>query len=144
MLDLGPKYQLDILRVPPHMSTEDYQLFKRWRSVYAADNPAVYYDVGIGPEADTPPAADATIKTMWTRLNQKRLDVLLDLGDRWIIVELRDRANANAVGRLLQYQQLWEDDAPDVRPLQLELVSNRLDRAMVPLTTKFQILYRIV
>jgi len=139
--DLGPEYSLDIGRIPPHMSSEDYILFQRWRPNYYGLKPIVYYDVGIGPEQHGAEKLDQNLQTMWRRLNQKRIDVLLRFPDRWHIVELRDRSNANAVGRLLIYEQLWKESPPDALPVTMELVTNWTDTSLKTLCEAHRILY---
>lgn len=142
--DLGTKYSVQIERIPPHMSTEDYRLFLRWRTRYANQPTTAYYDVGVGPARPVDRPVDATLRTMWTRLNQKRLDVLLEFEDHWHIVELRDRSNANAIGRLLMYRKLWIEDPPDARDVTMELVTNVTDISLAELARDHQIAYSVV
>ena len=53
------------------------------------------------------------LKKDWLRLTQKRIDVLAETVDSWIIIELRARATSSVLGRLMVYGKLWRDEQPD-------------------------------
>jgi hypothetical protein len=126
---------------PPHMSALDYPIWKTWAPSQSSRWHALYFDVALGPGADTSAAPDAAHAAMWTRLTQKRADVVADAGDHWELIELRHAANANALGRLLLYQHLWIQDPPDTRPLKLILVTDHPDPDIAPLLPQHNITY---
>ena len=140
---LGQKYLPTWDGVPPHMSPEDYEIWKRYRPTIIRDAQAIYYDVGIGGQITVPPGTTPEMAAMWFRNTQKRIDVLLDYGIGWIIVELRFNASSSAIGRLLHYRDLWNADPPDKRPLLLRLVTNRDDPEIRALAQKLDINYVI-
>lgn len=141
---LGQRYQPTWDGLPPHMSPEDYDIWKRYRPQILKDAQVIYYDVGLGGQITVPPGTTPEMARMWFRNTQKRIDVLLDYGIGWVIVELRVDASSSAVGRLIFYRDLWQQDPPDKRPIILRLVTNREDREIRGLTQKLDIDYIVV
>ena len=115
---------------PPHMSKEDFEIFKRGKSLIFKDAINVYYDAGLGGVTDLPGEMEESYKKMWTSVTQKRIDVLVETADEWKIVEIRPRATSTAVGRLLQYNDLWKQDPPDGKPARLILMTDFPDPDM--------------
>src|SRR5689334_11283823 len=109
-VELGNAYDVAFAGVPAHMSTEDYALWIRYRPTLATGNPVLYFDVALGGDRAAEANAPKDFERMWWRLNAKRIDVLAVYSDRIDIIELRNAAQANAIGRLLMYKQLWDAD----------------------------------
>jgi hypothetical protein len=129
---------------PPHMSALDYPIWLKWAPAQRPRWSALYFDVGLGTGLPAPPAAGDRDRTMWQRLTQKRADVVADAGDHWELIELRHSAQANALGRLLQYQSLWNNDPPDSRHVALYLITDFLDPTLPTLLASHNITYTIV
>lgn len=123
-LDLGPPFRTDFVGVPPHVSTEDFVLWERFRRTYAKEYVQFYFDVAIGEGAEAPPGTPEKIAAAWTRLTRFRLDVLGDHGDEWHVIEMRPRAGPGAVGALQTYHTLLLGNLPDDRPLHSILVTD--------------------
>ncbi len=141
---LGRRFPPTTGLYPPHMSPEDYKLFKRW-GVDALKNAInVYYDVGLGEGAPAPLSVDESLSRMWTKITQKRADIVIEYLDHVDIVELRFNATSNAIGRLMSYRMLW-DDAPAInKEAFMVLVSNRFDPDLERLSEINNIRYTIV
>lgn len=126
------------------MSCEDLSIWHRWAPTQRRRWHALYFDVGLGPGLPPPDHQGVDLHAMWTRLTQKRADVVADAGDHWELIELRHSAQANALGRLLQYAALWRADPPDQRPLTLTLVTDFLDPTLPDLLANYNITYLII
>jgi hypothetical protein len=109
---------------PPHMAKEDYQIFQRGKAIIFADAINVFYDAGLGGAKELPEDMEESLKSMWTSVTQKRIDVLIETNSLWKIVEIRPRATSTAAGRLLQYKDMWNADPPDNRPVRLVLLTD--------------------
>ena len=129
---------------PPHMSPEDFKLFKRWGIAAFKEAINVYYDVGLGEGAPAPENTDPSMRLMWQKVTQKRADVIVEYLNHVDIVELRFNATSNAIGRLLSYQMLWLDDPPIAKLTFFNLVSNRFDPDLERLAGQHDIRYLIV
>jgi hypothetical protein len=113
--DLGRRFAPRWFGRPPHMSGEDFAIWGRWWPAHDRLFTSVFG------------AVDEAHAGMWTRLTQKRADVVLEAASGWTILELRAHAQLNAVGRLLGYGLLWGKDHPDGRPVELLLVTDVAD-----------------
>ena len=129
---------------PPHMSPEDFKLFKRWGIDALKDAINVYYDIGLGEGAPADIVIEDNLRLMWQKITQKRADVVVEYLDHVDIVELRFNATSNAIGRLLAYQMLWNDEPPIAKETFIVLVSNRFDPDLERLAGQHNIRYLIV
>lgn len=140
-VELGPEYDVSFTGVPAHMSTEDYALWIRYRPVITPARPLLYFDVALGGERAAEAKAPKDFERMWWRLNAKRIDVLAVYADRVDIIELRNAAQANAVGRLLMYKQLWDAEPAFPQPARMVLVTDSADPDVVSLAQQQGIEY---
>jgi len=118
---------------PPHMSKEDFEIFKRGKALLFQNAVNIYYDVGLGGQTDIPEDTEDSLKSMWNKITQKRIDVLIETADQWHIVEIRPRATSTAAGRLLQYKDMWLADPQDSKPFKLILMTDTPDPDLIPL-----------
>ena len=125
------------------MSDEDYEIYQQWWPQVVGPVLRTWYDVGVGdgsPEAFTP-GDGANYQRMWTRITQKRIDLLAETASELWLVELRHAATSNAVGRLMQYSLLWRKDPVIKKPLHLFLVTNSFDPELQALCNSLGITY---
>lgn len=141
--DLGDPYPPLTDRHPPHMAPEDYEIYLSWWPSNVGDTIRCYYDVAVGAGANTGPSPNdpPQYSRMWTRITQKRIDMIAIRPTEAWLIELRHAATANAVGRLLQYLDLYNEDPIIPLPISLHLVTNHLDRELVALCRNFNIRY---
>ena len=141
---LGRRFPPITTTYPPHMSPEDYKLFKRWMIDAFRSAINVYYDVGLGEGSPSGMELDPSMLKMWQKVTQKRADVVVEYLEYVDIVELRFNATSNAIGRLLSYRMLWQDDPPINKTAFFSLVSNRFDPDLERLAGEHNIHYLIV
>lgn len=125
--ELGPRFSATTTTSPPGMSAEDNFLWSLYQPTIIDTAEAVYFNVRLGEGQPTPEGTTPEMARMWYLNTAKRADALIEYKDRIEIVEFRDQANANAIGRLLQYALLYQQDPVIMKPLQLVLVTNRYD-----------------
>lgn len=142
--DLGRSYTMEFAGQPPHMSREDTIIWDRYKPQLQPPPSLLYFDVGLGVGKPGDPALGENLNRAWTRLTQKRADVIAEFPNSVAIIELRDTAQSNAVGRLMMYAQLWNEDPPIKKQLQLQLVTNYADQDVARLCAANGILYKIV
>ena len=141
---LGRRFPPTPAIYPPHMSPEDYKLFKRWTISAFKLAINVFYDVGLGEGIGPGTETDPTMLKMWQKITQKRADVVVEYLNHVDIVELRFNATSNAIGRLLAYRMLWQDDPPINKTAFFNLVSNRFDLDLERLAGEHNLHYLIV
>lgn len=126
------------------MSEEDYEIWKKWREKALAGAKWMWFDVGVGKGIEVVGKWPDYIVRSWTRITQKRIDVVIQKEAEVWIVELRHSATANAVGRLLMYDMLYMDDPVLGLNRKLVLVTDRKDEDMERLCRKMKIIYEVV
>lgn len=141
---LGTPYARTWEGVPPHMSGEDLELWRKYHTEAIKNAIHLYFDVGLGGQTEVPPGTSPEMALMWLRNTQKRIDVLVEEEKKWIIMELRARAQASAIGRLLQYFNLWKDNPPNEKAVELRLVTNSEDTDTKNLAEKLGITFVLV
>ena len=129
---------------PRRMSTEDYAIWYRWRQIDRNPWIKFHFDVGVGSGKDPGPNVSAADAAMWLQNTQKRIDVLGELADRVVIIELRQRAQPNALGRLLVYKTLYEENPLDARPVELWLVTDTPDPELERIARSYGVKYVLV
>lgn len=140
---LKNRFDVSFNGIPPRMSYEDLQIWQRWRRSMPQNAVALYFDVGLGEGRPYPGDAPPEFREMFLLNSQKRADVVIEYPDHWLMIELRDNAQANAVGRLALYRELWKLDPPDDRPLDLYLITNNPDPDIELITRPALITYVI-
>lgn len=142
--ELGPAFPPTYPGYPTHMSTEDYSLWLRYAPRIAKLATALYFDVKLGADAAATAGALAGLEHFWYSVNAKRADVVAQIPGGVRIIELRNNAQANAVGRLLTYQMLWNRDPKLPGPVQLELVTNANDPDVADICAANGIVYTVL
>lgn len=141
---LGQRFGADFSGRPPHMASIDAEIWRRWRPSLAAGIEALYFDVGLGLPRELPQVQRSEELLMWIRLNQKRADVLIEWVDAVWLVELRHAASLNAVGRILGYRMLWDQDPVIPKSMQLFIITDRFDADVEELAVAQGMVYRAV
>jgi len=141
---LGTPYPQKWEGRPPRMSSEDLTIWLRYRTEAIKKALNIYFDVGLGGQTEVPPGTSPEMALMWFRNTQKRVDVIVEEPERWVIIELRPHAQSSAIGRLLQYFDLWKEDPPDSRMVDLRLVTDTVDQDTKKLAEKLGITFVVV
>jgi hypothetical protein len=126
------------------MSTEDHTIWQRFRRTDTTPWRTFYFDVGVGD--GKPPGDNVTDdeRRYWLKETQKRIDVLGMTAEKQVIIELRNNAQPNAVGRLLVYRTLYLRDPLSRLPLELWLVTNTPDPELREIAEPLGIRYLVV
>lgn len=142
--NLGRPFMPVITRIPPHMSPEDIVIYRRWAISGLKNALRQYFDVSLGLIDVPDSTASPEIKAMWVRLNQKRVDAIIEYEDHIKLIEFRHNATPNAIGRVLAYKMLWKDDPVIPKPFKMAIVSNRYDKEVDRLSIAMDIIYEVV
>jgi hypothetical protein len=124
---LGQAFAPTWAGTPPGMSEIDTQLWHRWRTEGLKKALQVYFNVRMGFDDPMPKELSKKDIEFWYIYVAKRADAIAEYDDHIKIIELRDDANANAIGRLMMYKMLWDKDPKINKPVKLLIVTNRDD-----------------
>jgi len=78
-------------------------------------------------EKDVPAALQGSDRDMWIALHQKRIDALVQTPGTVFIIEVKERVTSTAVGQLLVYKHLYQQQTRDARPIELVLLAGEDD-----------------
>ena len=124
----GVAQQLQSARLSyPGMLPREILVFQRWLTMHEAEYTSFQFNVRLGNGVDPGPELDANIRQAAIMNSQKRVDVVAWLGQQPIIIEVKDRATASAIGQIASYAALWAGTFPNTPAPALRLVCNRLD-----------------
>ncbi len=124
---LGQPFPRDYRGIPTGMSPEDLRIWFRYQETIPPDTIALYFNTHLGEGKPTPDYEGTEWQQYWHLVTSKRADVLLYRPNELRIIELRNAASANAIGRLLMYRTLWNDDPKLPGTVTTELVTNIRD-----------------
>lgn len=143
MIDLGRAF--DPVTAPPWpgMSAQDSIIWVRAQEIITQPDDRIYYNVRIGPARESAEYLPLQIRTMWSQINAKRVDLVIERGDTWIIVEVRHLATSAVLGRLLMYERLWHMDRPEAK-LELALITDWLDPDLMPMLSGSNIAWMVI
>lgn len=141
---LGAPFKPDFRGRPTAMSPEDLRIWFRYQDTLPKDTTALYFNVRLGEGKDAGPDTGPDWQAYWHQVTSKRADVLVIRPNNVNIVELRNHASANAIGRLMMYRTLWQDDPQLPGTATAELVTNLHDPDVARQAAASQIIYTVI
>ena len=119
---LGPKYSTSWRGKPPHMLKVDIPIWYSFLEAHGDIFQELYYDCLLGGPSFIPDEYDERLRKMWMYLGSKRADVIAYTEDEVWIIEVTNEAKIKALGQLMLYKFLWDQDAKSSKPVKLVLV----------------------
>jgi hypothetical protein len=58
-------------------------------------------------------------------ISRRRIDVVGEKPDGWFLIEVKYNAGPEALGQILMYKELWNQDPPDGKPVFTAIVTDR-------------------
>lgn len=136
---LGEEYSINWRGIPPHMLREDIPVWMKFIEKYYIQFDKIYYDVAVGGPFLSELDKKDPLKRMWQYNNSKRLDALAIVGKEAWIIEVTSTPGLRAIGQLLTYVALWQEDDPlglIERPI---LVCSAMDTDLLSSAAKYGI-----
>ena len=121
------------------MLAEDVPVWFRFLDRYGSQFEELYYDTLVGGPALSKEEEKDGMKRMWRYNNSKRLDAVGKLKNEVWIIEVSARPGLRALGQLLTYVALWQEDDPFgliERPI---LVCEAVDTDLISSAAKYGI-----
>jgi ribulose bisphosphate carboxylase small subunit len=130
--------------IPPHMSTLDENIWRRFREGYWKKWKAVYYDVRVGEMGQVPEQEEEKMKEMWRALTMVRIDAVVEKENEVEIIEVRPNAGRSALGACITYRQLWSEDPKLEKQFCAAVVTDNITPQFKRLFELFQIRVYVV
>ena len=141
---LGEPLPPDWAGHPPQMSANDMNLWVRFRESYAQEFKNFYFDCHVGDPVLEAPDLEEEMQRVVEAVSRRRIDVVGEKENEWWLIELRQNAGPGAIGSILTYKTLWEEDPPDKRLVTPIIVTDYTDKNLVRVCSKLNIIYLLV
>jgi len=128
----------------PHLGAEETLIWNRFIDKYPDYFQKVAYDVLVGtptmPEGELSP----NYKRMWEYLTRPKIDVVGVSMDKAYVIEIRPRADHNAIGAALSKRDLFLKEYPGFTKVFPMIITNFEKPDMRELCGKYGIIYLVV
>ncbi len=123
----------------PGMLPREIQVWKAWLVLHEKEYDSFDYNVRLGQGQDPGPSYDEPTRRQAILNSQKRVDVVALQRNAPTLIEVKDRAQASAIGQLVTYDALWRQSNPAGPEPKLLLVTNRLAPDLIPVLARANI-----
>ncbi len=117
--------QSDLTRFPG-LRPEEVLVLRAWLKVHENEFDRFEYNVRVGPGQDPGPTYTDEMRRMAILNSQKRIDAVGWKSTTPWIIEVKVRAQSNAIGQLVSLDALWRNDNPTGTAPVMLLVANTL------------------
>lgn len=124
---LGPRYATDWQGKPPHMLAPDIPVWYRFLREWGEHFHALYYDCLLGGPTLSEGEEKDPMKRMWRALICKRADAIAETRNETWLIEVSAYPGMRALGQLLTYKTLWDEDPKIDKPVVMVLVADQVD-----------------
>jgi len=107
---LKKPFALDWRGNPPHMLPPDIPVWWRFLEKWGHEIQKLYYDCLLGGPFLTEEEEKDPIKKSWRYVNSKRPDAIAETEKEVWIIEVAANPGLRAMGQLIAYQTLWQED----------------------------------
>jgi hypothetical protein len=115
----------------PGMPALESDLTRAWLRKYGYQYDRFGFNVLVGSGAEIQPGIDAVTAGQFKNLTRKRIDVAAYQGSLADLIEVKPRASMGAIGQLLGYRHLWQEDYPLIAVRQLLVLAQVADQDVI-------------
>ena len=126
------------------MSANDLQLWISFREDYAKEFKQFYFNCQVGDPILESPELEEEMQIVVDAVSRRRIDVVGEKEGEWWLIELRQNAGPGAIGSILTYKTLWEENPPDKSLVTPVIVTDTADRNLAHVCAKLKIIYLVV
>lgn len=129
---------------PPHMLPPDIPVWWRFLETWGHEIKKLYYDCLLGGPFLTEEEEKDPIKKSWRYINSKRPDAIAETEKEVWIIEVSANPGLRAIGQVISYESLWQED-PKIEKLERPvLVVETLDTDLGAVAGKLGVLIFVV
>ena len=128
----------------PHMKEYEGLVWERFLARMPWEVVRMAYDVRLGEGARVAEGVPDWVRRMAWALSTKRVDVLVETPREFIIVEVKARAALSAVGQLLGYLVLFQQQYRPEKRVRLAIVCEHVAPDMGPIVNEYGIEIHVV
>jgi len=110
-----------------HLNKWEAYIWSKWLKKHIDEYFGYTYDVHVGTTTKTPKDWSDNYKRDVAALSRKRIDVVMEDIDSIYIVEVKDRAYPECLGRIITYRDSYIDTYNPDKPIKIILVATYID-----------------
>jgi len=110
LLALGVGQKPVVMASYPHMMAEDTEVWTRYLKSWLVPIKEVWYDVHVGRGMEVSEEATEIEKRVAAGVSRKRIDVVARVGGGYWVIEVKPVASMVALGQVLGYTRLFEQE----------------------------------
>lgn len=122
-----------------HLLPKDKVVWERFLDEHAVRYSSIEYDVRVGDGRDPGPDYPDNIRRMAVQLSQRRIDAVGHATNHTALIEITTTAGIKAFGQCKVYPILYALAHPNVQPLHMILVAERLATDVEPAFTPSEV-----
>ncbi len=126
------------------MLTPDIPVWYRFLDTWGHLFTKLYYDCLLGGPFLTPQELEDPLKKSWRYVNSKRPDAIAETKDEVWIIEVSANPGLRAMGQIVSYQALWQEDPAIEKIDRAVLVVETLDTDLGAAVARFGVLVYVV
>lgn len=130
--------------MPPGMSDQDAQIWNRWKKEGLKGAIRMWFNVRVGEGGALPKEVNAREAEWWYLVTAKRIDAVVEYNDYVLLIELRDSAQADVLGRIKTYETLFAKDNPTGKPVQTAVITNKYDAEIEEVAKQMHVNYIVI
>lgn len=126
------------------MSPADHVIWNRYINTFPTAFDKASYDVRVGKGQDPGPSYPPNIRQMAIKLTQLRIDVLAQKDLNYSLIEIKFDPGTSAIGQLISYNDHLLVDHPEIQPVTLHLICNRLTEDLIYILQQHNIQFTVI
>jgi len=137
--ELGEAMNANVMANYPHMMAEDRDIWTKFLELGEFEIGKVWYDVHCGLGLPVPGGAGSTEYKISQGVTRKRIDVVCQVNDEIWIVEIKPHTNMKALGQIITYKKLFEEEYSVTYRIIPVILCWTIDPDIVPILKEFGI-----
>jgi hypothetical protein len=111
----------------PGMPALESNISRAWIRLHAYEYDLLEFNVRVGQGQEIQPGVTGATAQQFSNITRKRIDIAAHFGTLVDLVEVKPRASMGAIGQLLGYRHLWQEDFPLIAVRQLLVLAQVAD-----------------
>jgi len=140
MAVLGPTQKPIVRTHYPHLLAEDTEVWTKFLKAGFVNITKAWYDVRVGSMVFMGPEASEMEMLVAAGLTRKRIDVVAEVGGNTWVIEVKPYANMYAVGQIITYVRLFEQEYEYNGELRAVIICDDYDTDLIEEFDEFGVL----
>jgi hypothetical protein len=109
----------------PHMLADEARIWTKFLETTELKFERVIYDLHLGAGMAAAPGEPEFMKVLKSAVTRKRVDAVGETADTIWIFEIKPRVGMSALGQLINYFELYQQEYRPIKPVKLAAIGER-------------------